>query len=164
MLILRLTHGITDHFPVRKTEWVMAYLAVFMTLCLVNQPDMFSKSPSFVKLAQIAGEGVWAAFLFCCVVLRLGALIINGTFQNFTHSPALRFTASLAGVFFWSQYCLGFTSAAIYSGGAWSPVAAYSTAVLLELLNMRQSLEDMLESYAKRRACKNARLASSDSP
>lgn len=164
MILLRLAHGITDHFPVRKTEWVMAYWATGSTFCLLNQQSMFDLSPTYVKLSQIADEPIWAAFLFVVVLLRLGALIVNGTFENFTHSPLLRFIASLAGVFFWSQYCLGLTSAAIYSGGVWAPVVAFSTAVILEILNTKQSLEDMLEAYAKKRMFSNGGMAPRDNP
>lgn len=143
-LFVRLNRGIVDHFPVRATEWVMAWPAFGMWAALQAQPDMFGTSPSFSTLAEWAAEGTWAAFVIACSLARLFALSINGTFKEaFPYTPHLRVIASLMGIAFWSQFTLGFISSYLYADGAASPVVAYSTFCLLELLNIFRSWSDV---------------------
>jgi hypothetical protein len=114
-----------------------------MGLAFKLQPDMFLASPSFAQVAYWADQPTWAAIVLACAIVRLLALVVNGTFHAFRFSPHFRAAASLVGVLFWAQYCLGFVMTAIYSGGAWSAVVAYSSFVILELVNVSRSVHDV---------------------
>lgn len=145
MIILRrITHGIYTHLPIRVTEWGMAYPALTMGLALKYQSDMFDTSPSFARLAAIASQDTWAAFVLTCCLLRVIALTVNGTFAGFGLSPHMRLVASLACLFFWSRYCLGFLDAALSGYGSWSAPSAYSAFVFFELINSYRSWVDVL--------------------
>ncbi len=143
IVIRRISTGIFNHLPVRVSEWIMAYASISMGVALLKQPDMFTTSVSFEMLESWADEGTWAALVLLCGVLRLAALVVNGTFEGFRFSPHLRAGASVAGAMFWSQYCLGFLMAAAFSGGAWSGPSVYSTLLLLELANIYRAWVDI---------------------
>ena len=143
MIVLRITRGIAAHFPVRLTEWAMLWPSLLMGLALVMQPTMFETSPSFVTLARWGDEIPWAVVVLSCSALRMTALTVNGTFESFRYSPHLRCVASIAGLAFWSQFCLGFLISAIFGDGAWSAPVAYSTLALLELANLYRSGSDI---------------------
>lgn len=144
MIAVRVVGGMKSHFHIRATEWVMLYPTIWMGVAMIYQDRMFSTSPSFSVLSGWAGENIWALLVLICALLRLGALIVNGTFQGFGISPHLRLFASFAGTLFWSQFCLGLFVAAITSGGAWSAPIAYSTLILMEVLNITRSWSDVI--------------------
>lgn len=144
IVVRRITHGIYAHLPIRVTEWVMAWAAGGMGLVLRYQPGMFTVSPSFVRLAEIATQYTWSVVVLLCCALRVVGLTVNGTFAGFGYSPHLRLTASLACLFFWSRYSLGFLDAALDHGGSWSAPVAYSTFVLFEIVNSYRAWVDVI--------------------
>ncbi|WP_210526410.1 hypothetical protein [Rubellimicrobium arenae] len=143
MIILRTWRGIADHFPARVTEWLMIWPAFGMGLALTGQPEMFQTSPSFAVLASWADERTWATLVLTCAAARAVALVVNGTFDAFRHSPILRGISALVAIVFWSQFCLGLLMAAVYAGGSWSGPVIYSTAVLAEIINVFRSWSDV---------------------
>ncbi len=146
LIVRRITRGVVDHFPVRVSEWAMVHPTFWMGVALMFQPDMFETSPSFMELSRWADEKVWSSIAILCGFTRFSALVINGTFSRFIWSPHVRAFASFAGVAFWSQFTLGFAVAAISGEGAWSAVVAYSTLLLLELVNVHRSFADIGKS------------------
>lgn len=150
MIILRVYRGVADHFPIRVSEWLMLWPAFGLWVALQSSPDMFQTSPSFAYLAAWANEGTWSAIIGLCGVARLTALTINGTFKGFAFSPHIRAGASIIGVLIWSQISLGFFMAFVNAGGAASGVVAWSTMVLLELVNSYRSWSDVGKNAAGR--------------
>lgn len=144
MLILRrISSGIIDHFPIRKSEWGMGLAALGMAYVLRLQPDMFSSGKSFQVLAAMAAEMTWGVAAMIIAIMRGFALGVNGTFKGFGYSPHLRLVASLFGLLFWSQFLLGILIAGIYHGGAFSGVVAYGIFCLFEFFNISQSMHDL---------------------
>lgn len=143
MIVLRITRGIAAHFPIRQGEWFMAWPALAMGAALIAQPDMFDTSPSFGTLAKWGSEALWACIVLSYALQRLASLTVNGTFEGFRYSPHLRALASFTGLAFWSQFCLGFLSSAIFGNGAWSAPIAYSTLAIFELANLYRSGSDI---------------------
>ncbi|WP_386681801.1 hypothetical protein [Loktanella sp. R86503] len=119
--------------------WASAGMGAVLSL----QDDLFSVSPSFAQLSQWADQPVWACIVTVCAIIRVLALIVNGTFAGFRYSPHIRAGASLVSMLFWSQFCLGFLIAAVSGEGAWTAVPAYSTFVLAELANLFRSGSDI---------------------
>lgn len=144
IIVRRITDGISAHFPIRFTEWIMVWPTVFMGIALWLQADMFETAPSYHKVAQWADESTWATMVLICAVVRLLALVVNGTFHSFRYSPHFRLVASLVGMAFWSQFTVGFLNAAVFYGGSWSEVVAYSTMLVMEFANFYRSLVDAL--------------------
>lgn len=143
MIVVRVATGIRSHFDVRATEWLMIYPALGISIALLYQHSMFSTSPSFQIVQQYWTETQWALIGLIVVLARLIALTVNGTFAGFRYSPHMRLTASAFGVFFWSQFTIGFALAAFTANGAWSAPFAYSTLFLAELLNINRSWTDI---------------------
>lgn len=143
MIVVRVMTGIRSHWHVRATEWLMIYPAVGMGAALIYQPDMFETSKNFEYVADWMTQPQWSLFALICALIRLIALTINGTFAGFPYSPHMRLSASLFGIFFWSQFCLGLVTAAIYIDGSWSGPVMYSMACLAELLNIYRSWTDI---------------------
>lgn len=144
MIILgKVYKGIAGHFPIRRVEWLMLIPTFGMATALNIQPDMFSTSPSFKTVASWMDESLWAVVVLTCAVVRLAALVVNGTFHQFRLSPHFRLLASLVGMLFWSQWTLGFITTYLTGGGALSAVFAYGTFCAAELTNIYISAADM---------------------
>lgn len=143
MIVVRVITGIRSHWHVRATEWLMIYPAVAMGAALIYQPDMFQTSKSFADVAEWMTQAQWSLLALSCALVRIIALTVNGTFETFRYSPHMRALASFTGIFFWSQFCLGLLSTALYGGGSWSGPIMYSTACLMELLNIYRSWMDI---------------------
>ena len=147
MIVVRRIHeGVLAHLPIRISEWLMAYPAACMGLALMMQPTMFATSPSFGAIERLGDEAFWTTLVLLCAVVRLIALTVNGTFENFKYSPHLRLAASAVGIAFWSQFTLGFLMSALFEHGAWSAVVAYSTFCLAELANIYRSWVDVTKA------------------
>lgn len=143
MIIVRVATGIKSHWQIRLTEWLMVYPAIGMGIVLLYQPDLFSTSRAFDQIAQWADQSTWALFVLVCAMSRLVALTVNGTFAGFPYSPHMRLVASFIGIAFWSQFCLGLTTAALLVGSSWTGPVVYSTLCLGELLNFYRSWSDI---------------------
>lgn len=138
----RVTDGIINHFPIRKSEWGMGFAAFGMAMVFRFQPDIFEASKSFGMLARMADETTWGLLAITIAIARLAALGVNGTFQGFGYSPHLRLIASVLGLMFWAQFAIGIVIAAVYYDGAWSGVVAYGTFCFFECCNLFQSAFD----------------------
>ena len=143
MIILRMARGISDHAAARIMEWFMLAPAFGMSVAFAVSPTMFSTSPSFTTLSRWASETTWGTIVLACAVARLAALIINGTFKGFRLSPHIRFAAALVGILFWSQWTLCFIQSFLAYNGAASPIVAYGSFCLAELINLYRSGSDV---------------------
>lgn len=142
LVIRRITTGIVNHFPIRKSEWGMGIAAAGMALAFRIQPDMFESTKTFVTMGQIADEITWGLFAVSIFIIRLLALGVNGTFEGFGYSPHLRLIASVAGLLFWAQFVLGVLISAYFHDGAMSAIVAYGTFCFFEGCNIVQSASD----------------------
>lgn len=144
MIILRRVYiGVADHFKIRASEWIMLWPTFGLWAALQLWPEMFNTSASFVVLAGWGNESTWSWVVASAGIARLGALTVNGTFRGFVFSPHIRAAVSVFGAGVWSQVSLGFAVAAVTSGGAPSEAIAWSTMVLLEIINTHRSWADV---------------------
>lgn len=141
-ILRRVAAGVQEHFHIRVTEWAMVPPSLAIGAVLVWQPNLFDISPSFSALARWADQGAWGCAILSCAMLRLLALIVNGTFQSFRLSPVFRLIASLFGALFWMFYHMGVLMAAIENGGAWTAPAVVALPVIIELVNVVRSSFD----------------------
>ena len=151
LVVRRIADGVKGHWDIRASEWLMLFPAITMGFALVVvQPDMFSTTPSFNTIARWSSESVWACWVLFCATVRLVALTVNGTFENFRFSPHMRAAASLVGIVFWSQFTLGFLNSWLDGIGSFSAVGTYSTFCLAEMLNFQRSWRDIAQGARKR--------------
>ena len=144
MIIVRdIFDGIQSHFRARVTEWIMAFPTGAVAMGFAIQPDMFSKSPSYNAVSQWGNERTWMWLILFCFFVRMGALVVNGTFRSFRLSPHLRVTASFICANFWAWMSYGFLYAFVYYGGAWFPFPAATALCMIEGLNIFRGASDI---------------------
>lgn len=149
IVVRRIWDGTLSHFPIRATEWIMAIPLVGIGWALYLDDQLFSRTPSFAKLAEYGDETAWCIVIMACAICRLLALLINGTFHGFTHSPTIRLGASLIAMTFWSLFTIGVAVAFFTQQGAVTGVIAYGTFMVIELRNIYLSRRDMVLSRAR---------------
>lgn len=150
-IALRIGSGIAEHFPVRVSEWIMTYALLGMGWVFWLHPDTFEKSASFTEMARWADERTWAVVCFAAGMVRLAALVVNGTFkERFRHSPHLRGFASLGACTLWGQITLGIVVSALNADGAWTGFVIYSAAMLTDMWNLFRSWADIGSAKAAR--------------
>lgn len=103
-IYLRISRGVRDHLYVRRSEWACAIILTWWGISLLSPGNTFDISPTYIGLRRIASETIWGGVCATVGVIRLSALVINGTFQNSCYSrysPHVRsFTAYLTAVIF----------------------------------------------------------------
>lgn len=144
MIVLRIAGGISQHFGIRVPEWLMALPLLGWGALLTVDPSTFATSNSFNVLAEYGTEAFWANVCFVVAFMRLLALAVNGTFQQFSYSPMIRSAASVAAAIFWGQITLGVSTAWLFYGGAATGIAAYGTFTVFELWNVFRARADMV--------------------
>lgn len=144
MIILRtLAHGVWSHAGVRFTEWLGAAPLLGIGVVLHLQPGVFATTASFATLAGWFTEAVWTNIILTVAILRLLALLINGSFRRFRHSPTIRFSASCVAALFWMLFTVGVFAAWRDADGSPTGIIAYGTLLCLEFRNAYVSRVDM---------------------
>lgn len=92
-------------FPIRKSEWVMAFITVGLWLLFSLNDDLFSDGGNtYAGLARWASQDVWSWLLFVVGVGRVTVLIINGAYWR---SPHYRAGLAFLNCFVWYQLSAG---------------------------------------------------------
>ncbi|TCR60924.1 hypothetical protein [Bosea sp. BK604] len=141
MVILRVYRGIHDHFPARRSEWVLAGIMVVWGWILFGPDETFARSVSWAQMAALAGEGTWAVWAIATGVFRFAALIVNGTFHDTWYgrwSPHVRMVASFLSCFLWLQITFGLLAAETTTTG----LAVYPGLLVLDLMNVVAAASD----------------------
>ncbi|AZB65046.1 hypothetical protein EBL87_15335 [Cereibacter sphaeroides] len=149
IVVRRIWEGTRSHFPIRATEWIMAVPLLGIGYALYLDDELFSRTPSFSTLAEYGDETSWCIVIMACAICRLLALLINGTFHGFTHSPLIRLAASLTAMSFWSLFTIGIATAYLTHQGAPTGIIAYGTFMVMELRNIYLSRQDMVLSKGR---------------
>ncbi|MCF6126083.1 hypothetical protein EN904_10600 [Mesorhizobium sp. M7A.F.Ca.CA.001.07.2.1] len=150
MIVLRIAGGIREHFGMRVTEWIMTGALFGWSGCLAMDPLTFDRSPSMAIIATYGNEAFWANVCLMTALLRLGALIVNGTFKGFRYSPHFRAGASIASCVFWGQIALGVLVAVLTADGSGTGVIVYLTFMTIEMWNLFRAWADVGASQRRR--------------
>lgn len=137
----RLYFGIADHFPARRSEWVLASIMLVWGWILIGPADTFSQSKAWAQMAAIMPESSWGIFAIWVGTFRLAALIINGTFSGTWYgrwSPHVRALASFLSCFLWFQISFGLWA----SDAATTGLAVYPGLFVLDAMNIVAALKD----------------------
>ena len=141
MIILRVYTGIAEHFPARRSEWVLAGMMVVWGWLLLSPGAIFNQSPAWAMLAAWAPEYVWGWGAVLIGSFRMIALLINGTFYTSwygRYSPHIRMLASFLSCFIWLQLTIGLLNAPYLTTG----LAVYPGLLLLDLMNVVAAASD----------------------
>lgn len=141
MIILRIYRGIHDHFPARRSEWVLAGILVAWGLILLPPSPAFEESLVWAQMAVMASERTWAVTAIAIGLFRLAALIVNGTFSSTWYgrwSPHVRSLASFLSCFLWLQISFGLWAGSATTTG----LAVYPGLLVLDLMNVVAAASD----------------------
>src|SRR5690349_9913114 len=78
---IRVVRGIGKHYPTRGGEWAMAGTLTAIGVYILLPGDVFA-IPQLSVLASLVEETQWGGFCFVVGMLRLTALIVNGTLYD----------------------------------------------------------------------------------
>lgn len=140
-LPVRLYLGIHDHFPARRSEWVLATIMMVWGWILIGPEPVFAQSKAWAQMAVIMNEATWGWLAIWIGVFRLIALVINGTFAGTWYgrwSPHVRMLAAFLACFLWFQITFGL----INSDAATTGLAVYPGLLLLDAMNIVAASKD----------------------
>lgn len=116
MIIARLKRGVHQHFEVRYSEWLLTALGLAVGAKLLRSPAMFEANAGYDFMARIANEWTWGEAVFFISVIRLAALVANGSFTGFRRfSPMARSLCAFAQSGVWFSIGIGIYVAAPYA-------------------------------------------------
>jgi hypothetical protein len=137
----RLYLGITDHFPARRSEWVLAAIMVGWGWLLIRPEAVFAGNPAWRQMAALMDESTWGWLAISIGAFRLLALVINGTFARTWYgrwSPHVRAFASFLACFLWFQIAFGLWA----SDAATTGLAIYPGLLVLDAMNIVAASKD----------------------
>ncbi len=140
-LPVRLYLGIHDHFPARRSEWVLAGIMVAWGWILLKPTAVFASHPSWSQMAAMMDEATWGWLAISIGSFRLLALIVNGTFARTWYgrwSPHVRALASFLSCFLWFQISFGLWA----SDAATTGLAVYPGLLVLDAMNIVAASKD----------------------
>jgi len=108
MILARIATGITKHLPARASEWALALILLIWALNCSFTPGYLDR-PAWQMLAAHGSQLLWGCAALIVAVLRLLALIINGTFADTAwsrRSPHVRAAMAFLSCFFWLSQAL----------------------------------------------------------
>ncbi len=139
-----LIRDMTAHFRLRVTSWIMSLLITSFGVIIIHNPMVLTtpeSAPRYVYMMRVAS--VFSFILhnpamlcgcFCLAIglLRLGALIVNGTFSGFVWSFHVRALGSFLACFVWFQILLG-----VFFSHEWTlAVPVYCTFLAFDAFNL----------------------------
>ncbi|SER62001.1 hypothetical protein SAMN05216548_13110 [Faunimonas pinastri] len=151
-MMLTLVRGITSHFRARVTEWALAG-ALFGWGYILKLPSPTFDQPSYGEMARFASEDTWGQVCFWVGLVRIVALIVNGSIRPSYH---LRAVLAFFSCFIWFQILIGLIKVGTVSTG----IAMYAVVFALEVYNVICAFGDAGKSdrqAAERGAAKNGR-------
>lgn len=131
MIISRVFRGITNHYPIRVTDWFLAAMLTNFGTILLAPGEIVDGGVIYQFLRSIMGEDVWGWICVVIGVSRLVALTVNGTFPAFRWSPHIRFICAVLSCLVWFQVALGVQLADETSDG----LAIYRYLLLFDIYN-----------------------------
>lgn len=144
-IYLRAAHDIREHFPQRVTEWIMTIIAMGgFSYALATEPNTFEVGRAFRILAQYGDEKFWSSICASVFIVRLVALVINGTFKDrFPYAPHMRAYASFLACIFWGFIVVGVLMAHINEGATLQAVVIYFVMFSLDMWNFLRAWVDV---------------------
>lgn len=154
-MILR---SLSQHWPARKIEWLMAGLTFVWGYYILAHPGVFTQPETreilsgMVTLAGLYGLTpvvFWGGGAMFMGLLRALALFINGAYAR---TPIFRAVAAFGTMFIFTQ-----VSIALYRSGVPNfGIVVYSWLVIADLLSAYRAAQDAVFAEVQRRSQKDA--------
>lgn len=154
-MILR---SLSQHWPARKIEWLMAALTFLWGFYILQHPEVFTQRQTseilsnMVEMAAIYGlkpETFWGWGAFSMGLIRATALFVNGAYVR---TPIFRMIAAFGSMFIFTQ-----VSIALYRSGVPNfGIVVYPWLVFADLLSAYRAAQDAVFAEVQRRSQKDA--------
>ena len=105
-LISVLVRGICDHFRLRITSWFSATLLFSLGLVLAFNPSVFLDD-HYRYMNRWYFQSAWVAICILLSLIRITALVVNGSFPNIKYMPHIRTAFASMSTLVWFQLVLG---------------------------------------------------------
>jgi hypothetical protein len=145
MMIVKLTNT----FPIRVMEWLLAGIMLSLSLFYWQLTPAEWSHPIYSGLARLAESNTWAFFAFWIGAMRLGALTINGAWRP---SPHLRTIGAFLACFMWLQISLGVMTADVKA----AELAIFPWLLLADIYNVFRASSDARVSDDRARQARRA--------
>ena len=154
--------SLQQHFPARKTEWLMGGLAICWGLYTLQNPDIFTNPETayvlrkMVEMASVLGVHpalLWGGSAVIAGVIRIVALIINGAYVR---TPFWRAVAAFATMLIFTQVSIALWKSGVPNWG----LVVYPWLVIADLLSSYRAAQDTVLAEVNRRSQKEASGAS----
>ena len=153
--------SLRQHWPSRKTEWLMAgFLLTWGTYVLLH-PGLFTAPATSVVFAGMAGITApftvypalaWGGAAALTGLCRSMALFINGAW---TRTPLIRLIASFASMFVVTQIVVGLWKSGVPNTG----IVVYPWLIVADLLSAYRAAVDVVHAEKQREILKESRRA-----
>lgn len=150
MVVLRIADGIRSHFPARASEWALAGIMAGWGWTLLRPVETFATSRAYSQMAVMADESTWGWGAITVGLVRLVALVVNGTFANTVYarmSPHVRGLFAFFACFIWLQITLGLIGSREIAPGVW----AYGGLFALDAYNAIRTFGEAAQTDRARR-------------
>ena len=138
---MRITlHALTSlkaTFPIRKSEWLMAFATCAFWLLFSVRYDLFTSSDAYNGLAALAPQWVWSWFCFFVGIGRLAVLFVNGAYWRTPHARA---AFAFLNYFLWYNLTVGL-SVNLSLG-----MISFTTFFFADVFNFRQAFSEAAAS------------------
>lgn len=157
-MILQAIKSLQQHFPARKTEWLMSGLAICWGCYTIQNPAIFTNVETagvlrrMVEMASIIGvrpESLWGGSAIGAGVVRFIALLINGAYAR---TPFWRAVAGFATMFIFTQVSIALWRSGVPNWG----LVVYPWLVIADLLSTYRAAQDAVLAEVNRRSQKEA--------
>lgn len=141
MIVLRIAKGVQQHFTARRSEWALAFGLTGWGFVVAKPTVLFASSPAYASMANMADEQTWGYGAFCAGLLRLIALVVNGTFPGTIYgrySPLVRSLAAYGCCAIWAAITIGLYATPADAPGMW----IYFSLFCLDFANGRTAMHD----------------------
>lgn len=156
--------SLRQHWPSRKTEWLMAgFLATWGIYVLLN-PSLFSNPATGVLYAGLTAVSgyftaypalFWGGAAFLIGLCRAVALFVNGAY---TRTPLVRVVASFLSMFILTQVLIGLWKSGVPNTG----IIVYAWLVVADLLSAYRAAVDVVYAEKHRHDVRESSRAASD--
>ena len=143
MIVTHAWHSLRQTFPVRKSEWIPAFVLFGISVVLRFNPTLFEQFRGYDGMGRFASQWIWQWATFAVGAGRLAALVVNGAYWR---TPHFRAFFAFVSCFAWWQITAGLVEnlgIAFIAFGGW---------FVLDAFNFRQALSEAFASEALREA------------
>lgn len=148
-----------EHWPARKTEWMMSGFLLTWGLYVLFHPGLFTAPETAMLFSGLRAISdpvtmypalAWGGICVLVALNRAFALIVNGAW---TRTPLIRLVASFLSIFIVTQIFIGLWKSGVPNTG----LVVYPWFVVADLLSAYRAAVDVVHAQRQREAQKETR-------